>query len=147
MTRAWRDEDADAAAAADDDDDAPGTGTGRGEEAETGDAEWDPAAIDAELASLAMTMTERGARDGTAGTAGDDDATGADRPGVGAWTAKVAFGAASPDEVHKRGGRRRERARRRARPRPDDSHHDSVRLFRRSRRCRRNRARASRGCS
>ena len=95
MARAWRDEDRpsrrpgrddDAAADADDDDDDDAPGTGRGEDAETGDAEWDPAAIDAELASLAMTMTERGARDGTAGTAGDDDATGADRPGVGAWT-------------------------------------------------------------
>ena len=94
MARAWRDEDRpsrrpgrddDAAADADDDDDdAPGTG--RGEEAETRDAEWDPAAIDAELASLAMTTTERGgARDGTAGTAGAD-ATDADHPGVGAWT-------------------------------------------------------------
>ena len=93
MARAWRDEDRPSRRPGRDDDDAadddaPGTGTGRGEEAETGDAEWDPAAIDAELASLAMTTTERGgARDGTAGTAGATDATDADHhPGVGAWT-------------------------------------------------------------
>ena len=72
--------------AADDDDDDDAPGTGRGEEAETRDAEWDPAAIDAELASLSMTTTERGGTAGTAGTAGATDATDADHPGVGAWT-------------------------------------------------------------
>ena len=96
MARAWRDEDRPSRRTGrhdddddhdekdDDDHDHDTAGTGRGEEAETGDAEWDPAAIDAELASLALTTERFGRRDSGAGAG--DDATGTDASGGCGWT-------------------------------------------------------------